>query len=349
MPDLAVEVKRSDLAAGSYFLLWDHQLTQNPLELRQHYVITIRRDDGKVIGEWRTPAEVDLRRRTAGVAFTLTTEDHRRPLTISLLPESGGRMQYGVRDLSVVPAGLEVDADRDGIIVAGERPPAGQPLRHWINDDDDAGDWQTQADLPGLTGTQADHAREGIDGSRDLVDFIPLNLALGAVVRRLRPEDGFKYVLRQADRCVQVVPTGLTRASVGALHRNDALSVFGPALDGPCATAEVLRPDADGAIEHRRNEIARLESSIASRAFVLANDSATPEERTQALLDTKQHAERIGRLKAEISSGTAVTARASSAARSHHASTSAVPMSRPARRAAASVRASTSTPYSPKL
>jgi hypothetical protein len=60
--------------------------------------------------------------------------------------------------------------------------------------------------------------------------------------------------------------------------------------------------DADRAIEYRRNEIARLESSIASRAFVLANNSASPEERTQALLDTKQHAERIGRLKAEISS-----------------------------------------------
>ena len=249
MPDLAVEVKRSDLAAGSYFLLWDHQLTQNPLGLRQHYVVTIRRDDGKVIGEWRTPAEVDLRKRTAGVAFTLTPEDHRRPLTITLLPDGGGRLQYGVRDFSVVPAALEVDADRDGIILAGERPPAGQPLRHWINDDDDDGDWQAQADLPGLSGAQADHAREGIDGSRDLVDFIPLNLAFGAVVRRLRPEDGFQYVLRQADRCVQVVPTGLTRASVGALHRNDALSVFGPTLDGPCATAEILRPDADGGIE----------------------------------------------------------------------------------------------------
>jgi len=58
--------------------------------------------------------------------------------------------------------------------------------------------------------------------------------------------------------------------------------------------------DADQAIEARRAEIARLESSIASRAFVLANSSATPEERTQALLDTRQHAERIGRLKAEI-------------------------------------------------
>jgi hypothetical protein len=59
--------------------------------------------------------------------------------------------------------------------------------------------------------------------------------------------------------------------------------------------------DADQAIEARRAEIARLESSIASRAFVLANNSATPEERTQALLDTRNHAERIGRLKAEIS------------------------------------------------
>ena len=249
MPDLAAELKRSDLAAGTYFLLWSHQVSHNPLELRQHYVVTVRRDDGKIIGEWRTPADVDQRSRTAGVAFTLTAEDHLRPLTISLRPESGARMQYSVRDFSVVPAALEVDADRDGIIVAGERPPSGRPLRHWVNDDDDAGDWQEQADLPGLTGAQADHAQAGIDGQRDLVDFIPLNLPLGAAVRRLRPQDGFKYVLRQADQCVQAVPTGLTRATVGAIHRNDELAVFGPSLDGPCTTAEILRPDARGAIE----------------------------------------------------------------------------------------------------
>jgi Protein of unknown function (DUF2799) len=58
--------------------------------------------------------------------------------------------------------------------------------------------------------------------------------------------------------------------------------------------------DADRAIESRRAEIARLESSIASGAFVVAGETATPEQRTQAVLDTRQNAERIGRLKTEI-------------------------------------------------
>lgn len=249
LAELAVEAKRSDLAAGSYLLFWDHKINRNPLELRQQYVVTIRRDDGKLIGEWRTPAEVALQRRTAGVVFTLTEDDQLRTLTISVVPEGGAGLQYEVGSIGILPAGLEVDADRDGMIVAGERPPAGRPVRHWINDDDDAGEWQEQADLPGLAGTQADHAQEGIDGQRDLVDFIPLNLAIGAVVRRLRPVDGFKYVLRQEDQAVQVVPTGLTRATVGAIHRNDGLAAFGPSLDDPCAAAETLRPDREGSIE----------------------------------------------------------------------------------------------------
>jgi len=249
MPDQAAEMKRSDLAPGTYLLVWRHQITQNPLRLRQHYLVTIRRDDGQIIGEWRTPAEVDLFKRTAALAFSLSEEDHRRPLRITILPETGGKMQYRVEGLTVVPAALEVDANRDGVIVAGERPPAGRPLRHWVNDDGDHGEWQEQADLPGLGGPQADHAKDGVDGRRDLVDFIPLNLALGSVVQRLRPQDGFEYVLRQADRCVQVVPTGLTQAAVGAIHRNVELTVFGPALDGPSDAAETLRPDAEGDIE----------------------------------------------------------------------------------------------------
>lgn len=248
-PDLAVEVRRSDLPAGSYFLLWDHRIDLNPLRLRQHYVVTIRRDDGRLIGEWRTPADVDEIRRTAGVAFELSAEDHLRPLTVSLLPESGPGLGYEVRDFGVVPAGLEADVDRDGVIVAGERPPRGRALRHWVNDDDDEGDWQSPGDLPGRSGREADHAQDGVDGLRDLVDFLPLNLAIGSVVRRLRPEDGFRYVLRQADRGVQAIPTGLTPATVGGLHRNAGLAVFGPSLDGPCALAQVMRPDADGAIE----------------------------------------------------------------------------------------------------
>lgn len=58
--------------------------------------------------------------------------------------------------------------------------------------------------------------------------------------------------------------------------------------------------DAEDAIAARRAEIGRLESSIVRLGFLAADATATPEQRTQAVLDTKQSAERIGRLRAEI-------------------------------------------------
>ncbi len=58
--------------------------------------------------------------------------------------------------------------------------------------------------------------------------------------------------------------------------------------------------DADAAIASRRYEIARLEDSLVRRGFRVADESATPQERTQAVVDAKQAGERIGRLKAEI-------------------------------------------------
>ena len=58
--------------------------------------------------------------------------------------------------------------------------------------------------------------------------------------------------------------------------------------------------DADAAIAARRAEIRRLEDAILRRGFEVADATATPEQRTQAVLDTKQFAERIGRLNSEI-------------------------------------------------
>jgi hypothetical protein len=58
--------------------------------------------------------------------------------------------------------------------------------------------------------------------------------------------------------------------------------------------------DADAAIASRRYEIHRLEDSIVRSGFRVADGASTPEQRTQAVLDTKQIAERIGRLKAEV-------------------------------------------------
>jgi hypothetical protein len=59
--------------------------------------------------------------------------------------------------------------------------------------------------------------------------------------------------------------------------------------------------DADSAIAARRYEIARREDSLLKRGFLAVDETATPEQRTQAVLDAKQAGERIGRLKAEIS------------------------------------------------
>ena len=57
--------------------------------------------------------------------------------------------------------------------------------------------------------------------------------------------------------------------------------------------------DADEQIAYNRAEIARLEGRATGSAFEALNEAATPEARTTAVLDAKQSAERIGRLKAE--------------------------------------------------
>ena len=58
--------------------------------------------------------------------------------------------------------------------------------------------------------------------------------------------------------------------------------------------------DTERQIEDKRREIRRLEDRVAESAFDVIDTTSTAEERTQAVLDTKQAAERIGRLKAEI-------------------------------------------------
>jgi hypothetical protein len=58
--------------------------------------------------------------------------------------------------------------------------------------------------------------------------------------------------------------------------------------------------DVDQQIAYKRRRIAELEDAVARNAFDIISETATPEGRTEAVLDAKQAAERIGRLKAEI-------------------------------------------------
>jgi hypothetical protein len=58
--------------------------------------------------------------------------------------------------------------------------------------------------------------------------------------------------------------------------------------------------DAENGIAYREAEIRRLEDSLTRGALVLVGDASTSEQRAQAVIDSKQAAERIGRLRKEI-------------------------------------------------
>ena len=249
LPNLAVEVRRSDLRTGSFLLIWRHHVRWNPLEVEQRYTVAVRSDDGSTIAEWKTPRPVGVEWEYVGLPFTLKPADAGKLLTLSLIPEDDGHLEYSLADFVAVPAGIEADVDRDGAIMPNERPDVRRPLRHWVNDDDDQGEWQERSDLPGRIGRQADHLQPGIDGMRDLVDFLPINLNLSHFTGLLRPSDGFRYYVTHPERAVQIALTGLSPSSAGAIHRDSNLKCFGPRLNDVVASAEILGPDADGRIE----------------------------------------------------------------------------------------------------
>jgi uncharacterized small protein (DUF1192 family) len=58
--------------------------------------------------------------------------------------------------------------------------------------------------------------------------------------------------------------------------------------------------NADAQIQYKRSELDRLEHGIAANAVQVASNDTTAQDRADALLNTEQSAERIGRLKAEI-------------------------------------------------
>lgn len=258
LPNLAVEVRRSDLKAGSFLLIWRHHVRWNPLEIDQRYTVAIRSDDGRTLAEWKTPMPVDTEWRYVGLPFSLQPVDAERLLTLSLIPEDDGQLEYSLADFVAEPAGLETDNDHDGAIGENERPAGRKPIRHWINDDDDQGAYLKHSDMPGRPKDQADYGQPGIDGVSDLVDFLPINLHLAHVTKLLRPSDGFRYYVTHPERAVQIALTSLSPSTAGAIHRVIDLKAFGPKLNEPVTSAEILKPDPDGRIEIPASFIDRI-------------------------------------------------------------------------------------------
>jgi hypothetical protein len=99
---------------------------------------------------------------------------------------------------------------------------------------------------------------------------------------------------------------GYRAGATGAIYYDGCPAELAPAFVAAYESGRELYirerrvADADDRIEYDRREIARLEDAVARSAFDVISDTATPEERTRGVLDAKQAAERIGRLKAEI-------------------------------------------------
>ena len=58
--------------------------------------------------------------------------------------------------------------------------------------------------------------------------------------------------------------------------------------------------DADAQLNSKRAEIARMEDAVARSGLQAVKEASTLEQRAQAVLDARQYAERIGRLKADV-------------------------------------------------
>jgi hypothetical protein len=58
--------------------------------------------------------------------------------------------------------------------------------------------------------------------------------------------------------------------------------------------------DADAQLNSKRAEITRLEDAVARSGLQAVKEASTVELRAQAVLDARQYAERIGRLKADV-------------------------------------------------
>lgn len=153
-------------------------------------------------------------------------------------------------------------------------------------------DWRTigyEDGVAGLSGERIGQHRKACAEHGVAPDLDAYQAGRAAGLREFcRPHNGYRAGVNGANYYGSC-PADLAPAFVAAYDSGRELYV---------RTRRVT--DLDGEIERRRREIALLEDAAAANALLLVSTTATTEERTQALLDTKQAAERIGRLKAEI-------------------------------------------------
>ncbi len=153
-------------------------------------------------------------------------------------------------------------------------------------------DWQTVGFEDGVAGYSADHigqhrkacAKYGV--SADLAGY---QKGREAGLREFcEPANGFRLGSRGAGYA-GVCPAELETAFSAAYESGRQLY----SLESRLSTAQ-------NQIASKRRELERIEDDLVKKAAIIVTGESTNEQRAQALVDTKQMAERAGRLKAEI-------------------------------------------------
>ncbi len=153
-------------------------------------------------------------------------------------------------------------------------------------------DWQTVGFEDGVAGYSGDRigqhrkacAKHGV--SPDLVGY---QAGREAGLREYcTPENGFRIGSRgnnYSGVCPADLGAGFSSAYESGRHLHEL---------------SVRVNSAANQLESKRRELDRVEDEMVRRTAVIVTGDSTTEERAQALVDTKQLAERSGRLKAEI-------------------------------------------------
>jgi hypothetical protein len=131
-----------------------------------------------------------------------SAEDADSKIEVKLVEIDGQGLVLNSIPVRLLSVEIVPDFDRDGVIDANDRGKVSQqePWRFWVNDDDDTeetdGDDNLEAAVP-------DSADEEVKTKRDLLDFFPLYLKIGSLLKACPPNSN-DYFLQQDDSAVNV-------------------------------------------------------------------------------------------------------------------------------------------------
>ena len=174
-----------------------------------------------------------------------------------LLTEGWGVGDVELRIVLLIPMRVRCDLER-AVDASGLRlnfpmddsghTPAARPIRLWLNDDHDAGDWtdDPDSDVPGLVlPTPHNALQPRVGGRSDLVDWFPVCLRLGHAAQDLPP---FRLRILSANLPINAVETSLPIVRATQYFQREFGWRHGPGLNQLLSESTKSMPSVGGIV-----------------------------------------------------------------------------------------------------